>query len=88
MTADFDRTLSDIIESGDQLDQRSLGRTGCTDDADRLAGPDIQIDIAQCVVPAVLTVFEEDMIENDAAVLDFRDPVFRRYQTGRMIQDL
>ena len=49
-------SLCHIIQTGDQLYQRRLGRTGSTDDADGFAGIDGQIDMLQhffCLIPII-----------------------------------
>ena len=51
---DVIRPLRDVVEPQQQVDQRRLARAGGADDADALAGADLEADVAQDVVVSSL----------------------------------
>ena len=64
-----------IIQAGQQLHQAGFCAAGAADDADGLAGTDVQVDIRQHIA-AIGLIAEADMIKADSAVLDFHNRVF------------
>jgi len=86
-TADDDAALGRIVQAGQQLHQTGLGRAGAADNADRLAGADVEVNILQRLL-AVLLVGKADMIELDRAVLDLHNRVLTILEVGLLVQNL
>ena len=88
LPADVNRAARHIVEPGDQVDQRRLGRTGAADDADRLAGTDVQTDIVQDRLLRCLVVGEHHVIETDRSVRHLHHRFLRVGQGDLLVQDL
>ena len=69
--AHFHGTFGHIIQAGHQVHERGLAAAGTADDADGFAGADVQVDVFQGIVTALL-VGEKDVVEVDATVRNFR----------------
>ena len=69
--AHFHGALRHVVQTGHQVHQGGFSAACTADDADGLAGPDVQVDVFQGIITALL-VGEIDMIEVDAAIRDFR----------------
>ena len=60
-----------VVQAGDELHQTGLCAAGAADDAQCLAGLDVKGDIVQDRLAGAVLVLEGDVVEADAAVLDF-----------------
>ena len=74
--ADPDGALGGVVQAGDQLDQRCLGRAGAADDAHGGPCRDMQRDIGQGVFLGLGVIFEADVVEVHGAVGDDGGRVF------------
>ena len=61
-------TLGGLVEPGNQRHQRGLGAAGAAQDAHRLSGADMQINIPQNPLGAGEVIFEGNMVKINAAV--------------------
>ena len=60
-----------VVQAGDELHQTGLCAAGAADDAQCLAGLDVKGDVVQDRLAGAVLVLEGDVVEADAAVLDF-----------------
>ena len=86
--ADLHAALRHVIQAGDELHKARFRGTGAADDADRRAGRDRQINVAQNGLAVVFVVAEPHVVEYDAAVLNMGDGVFRRRDVRRLVEQL
>ena len=70
--AHFHRSLGHVIEARHQVRQGRFTGAGTTDEADGLSRPDMQVDVLQGVIAALL-IGEIDVVEVDASVGDGRN---------------
>ena len=75
--ADFKRPFRDVVQSRDQVDQRGFRRTRPADDADRLTGFNVQINIPENELTAPLPVRKVHVIEIHLPVLHLIDRIIR-----------
>ena len=61
-----DAALVDVVEAAEQVDDRGLARAALADDADPLAGLDLEGDVLEDRLVAV--VAEGDVLEDDVAL--------------------
>ena len=66
--ADAHGALRDIVQTGDQVHERRLGRAGATDNADGLAALNMQVDIVERLAAGMLGILKAHVIEVDGAV--------------------
>ena len=66
--ADAHGALRDIVQAGDQVYERRLGRAGATDNADGLAALNMQVDIVERLAAGMLGILKAHVIEVDGAV--------------------
>ena len=74
--ADIYGALGGVVETGNQLNERRFRRARASENADRLAGANVEIDVGQSVFLRLCGIFEADVIETDTAVLHFLNSVF------------
>ena len=72
-TADLQSTFGHVIQTGNQLDQGGLGRTGAADDANGSAGGNMQVHFLQGTVMGGGGIAETDILKIDGAVGNFGD---------------
>ena len=84
----LDAAFGHVVQAGDQLHQRGLGGTRAAQNADQLAGLDVQVHICQCHALGALGIFEADIIKVNGAVLHFGDGVFGAGQAAFLRQNL
>ena len=72
---DFTAALGQLVQAVEQIRQRALAAAGGTEDAERRAGLDFEVDVVQNLAGGA--VLEVDVFEFDVAVHWRRDRVFR-----------
>ena len=85
--AHLHRALGHVVQAGHQVHEGGFTAAGTADDADGLAGADVQVDVFQGVVTALL-VGEIDVVEVDAAVGDLRHRLGGIGHVGFLVDDL
>ena len=86
--AHADRAFIHIVQAADQVHQAGFARAGAADDADGLAGTDMQVNVGQGVFAAAVLVGEIHMVEIDAAVGNLFHRLFGVVQVGGLGEDL
>ena len=68
VAADLHGALGGVVQAGDQLDQRGLGRAGAADDAHGRPGGDVQRNVGQGTFLCRSVILEADALEVDLTV--------------------
>ena len=85
--ADGHAALGHVVQTRQQLHKAGLSRTGAANDADGLAGLDVEINVLEGLL-AILFIGKADVVELDGAVPDLHNGVLTVRQVGLLVQHL
>ena len=80
--------LVDVVEAADEVHEAALAGAGAADDAYRLAGLDVQVDVGEDGLAAAVLIGEADVVEVYAAVGDLGNGLGGVAQVGLLIEHL
>ena len=86
--ADAHGALGDIVQAGDQVHERRLGRAGAADNTDGLAAFNMQVDIVERLAAGMLGVLKAHVVKVDGAVGNLEHGLGRVGDHGLGGQDL